>query len=157
MEPLTTLPSWILLIPALLLSTLSAAWLVLRGRPSWATHQLKVLAMLGGLGWLIGAASRALRPYADINGLHLEAVGTLALLLGVTLWRLIKHGLAHKQQRAISRYSAEILLMWAGLIAGWTRVNAAIWGDALMVWSAWGVGSLCVGALILRLWHRRSA
>lgn len=143
-------PTWLWMMPGLILVALLSVTLVLWGRPSWANAQMKRLGVAAGAGWAIGALSRALRPWAQLDNLHLDALVALFLLIGACLWRVWVHS-APKQEAGVRRYTAEALTLWAGMSAGWIRVEGALWSDAIGAFGGWGVVCTFVGALLIKL------
>lgn len=143
-------PTWLWMIPGLILVALISVTLVLWGRPAWANAQIKRLGAAAGAGWAIGALSRALRPWADMDGLHLDAIVALSLLIGASLWRAWVHS-APKHEAGGRRYSAEAMTLWAGMCAGWIRIEGAVWEDAIGAFGGWGIVCTIVGASLVSL------
>lgn len=106
------------------------------------------------VGTALGVASRWLRPYANIDGVHYEALASLIILVAgcfvlIALNRRGQGSLGHLL------YQLENFAMWSGFICGWSLMHGAFWEDLIAVSMAWWLGCALFGAASLALIYYR--
>ena len=168
MQPL--LPTaW--LTPQLTVSLIAAALALLGALGMWWTERQRAdpsrplswfsgprLVALPLLGWLLGVSARMVRPYASWDGLHLEMLTALIILVTGTLALLISHTRhATRELRAHHRiFQLELATIWAAFATGWSLVAGRPWGDLIGFSAAWWFGSAVVTAIVFAVvrWRR---
>jgi hypothetical protein len=98
----------------------------------------------------LGVVARLLRPYTDVNGMHLESLGAVLLLAAALLLMAVRPA-RRAPQLTFQLSSAAI---WFGFGIGWSIVHGNAWGDLVSVAAACGTTSAILGGAITR-WRSR--
>jgi hypothetical protein len=102
-------------------------------------------------GFLIGLASRTVRPY--ISGpVHYEMLVALGLLIGLALaaiYRFRKLPL----RTALRCFNLAMFSLWAAFAIGWTVIHRGFWDDLVGMTAAFWIGSAVIGSILLKLLH----
>lgn len=108
------------------------------------------------MGTGVGIVSRLLRPYANVDGAHYDALGALLILLvGCLILISLNRGTPGPLGHWL--YQLENFAMWSGFACGWSLINGAFWADMIAVSLAWCLGCAVFGSLVLLAlqWLRR--
>ncbi|MEM0926992.1 MAG: hypothetical protein AAGJ83_13205 [Planctomycetota bacterium] len=104
-------------------------------------------------GTALGIVSRWLRPYANISGVHYEALASLAALLFGCLV-LVYVNRRHHGRLGHLLYQLENLAMWSGFLCGWSCIHGEFWDDMVSVSIGWWVACCVFGSLLLSVIQR---
>ena len=100
------------------------------------------------VGTSVGIVSRLLRPYANVDGTHYEALAALLILMiGCLILISLNRRIEGTHRHAL--YQLENFAMWSGFACGWSLMNGAFWGDMIAVSFAWCVGCAVFGSASL--------
>lgn len=115
-------------------------------------------ALLSGVVWILGAISRAVRPWGEHDGIHYEAIISFLVLviLSITiLWQHRRSGLLIGQ----FRYQLELFGIWVGYAIGWLLIDqfSSVWEDLLAVLTGWWLGFALLGGIALHYMVKRIA
>ncbi|PQO46983.1 hypothetical protein [Blastopirellula marina] len=130
----------------------------LPSQPSRTRLHLEDWILLLGLligSFLFGMATRAIRPYAEWQQIHLEALASLLVIGGTWLAIVIYHRRDFGPLGHVL-FQLENFAIWAGFIGGSTLVAGRFWGDLVLAMGVWGVGAAVLGSLLLAILHWRS-
>ncbi len=107
-------------------------------------------------GFTLGVITRFVRPYADYQGTHLEALAALLILLAASLV-LAFHNFRIARLQGHLRFQLENIALWGAFVCGWTLVHGYFWGDLVSVMGVWALACGFLGSLLLAIihWFRR--
>ena len=97
------------------------------------------------LGWACGNLSHTLRPFCEIDGVHLEALATLVLLLVTTVWLAWQSRVTDRRN---STLQLRLLALWTSYVSGWSAAHGKLWDDLLVVGFGWWLGCSVVATAI---------
>jgi hypothetical protein len=97
------------------------------------------------LGLGTGALSRLLRPFASLDGLHLEALGSVILVNATALF-LVHQGTKHRRHGILQR---DLIALFGGVLGGWSLLNGGAWEDMTFVTALNWLGAAIVGGAVL--------
>ena len=125
-----------------------------RSRSPWVVP-IPVAAVL--VGAILGIASRLIRPYAEVGGIHYEMLGALALLIVSCLFLVINN---RNGQGFLGHllYQLENIALWSGFACGWSLIHGHFWEDLVGLIIVWWFSCSVFGSVVLALfqWRRRS-
>ena len=107
------------------------------------------------IGALVGGISVLFRPYFD-DGVHMEAVAALILLVGMNIG-LLKYFIENKRKRYKFAYGLCVCAIWAGYVLGWTIGAGYYWGDVGTMNVMFALVNLVIGYFVFFFHDKLSA
>jgi hypothetical protein len=95
---------------------------------------------------LVGGISVLFRPYFE-DGVHLEAVAALVILIGMNLG-LLYYFIRHKRKRYKLAYGLSVCAIWAGYTVGWLSQAVYFLDDVFMMNGMFALGNLAIGYFV---------
>lgn len=95
---------------------------------------------------LVGGISLLFRPYFD-NGIHMEAVAALIIMVGMNIGLLI-YFIRHKRMRYKLAYGLSVCAVWGGYVLGWSVMAGYLWDDVWMMNGAFALVNLAIGYFV---------
>lgn len=98
------------------------------------------------IGALIGGISVLFRPYFE-DGIHLEAVAALVIMVGMNLG-LLWYFIRHKRKRYKLAYGLSVCAIWGGYVLGWSIGAGYLWDDVYMMNGMFALVNLVIGYFV---------
>lgn len=117
---------------------------------------LVLLASVVVGGTLLGILTRAVRPYFQVGGTHLEMLAAMGIL-GAACIALIIQNRRRLGVLGYMLFCLEVAALWAGFACGWSLVEGRFWDDLVSVSIVGCLFSCMLGSIVLAVirWRDR--
>lgn len=115
---------------------------------------LTQLILFTVVGLSIGIASALVRPYANVNGMHLEAMVEFFFLLPSLSVLIMLLSLRFRYKQAVMVMAGKLTLLWLVALLGRLiigRVMGSMLDDFIGIYLAFWIGSIACTSLLLAL------